>query len=119
MKKFFISFVSLLFLSIASWGDDEATVDGIKYILNASTSPKTATVTYPNDSEPGESEYKLSSVVIPATITVDEVTYNVTAIGDKAFRKSGSLTSITLPEGLLSIGNEALYKTNITELVIK
>ncbi len=118
MKKFFISFVSLLFLSIASWGDDEATVDGIKYILNASTSPKTATVTYPNDSEPGESEYKLSSVVIPATITVDEVTYNVTAIGDKAFRKSGSLTSITLPEGLLSIGNEALYKTNITELVI-
>jgi len=118
MKKLF-SFFCCMLLSITAWCDDvTATVDGIKYILNASTSPKTATVTYPNDSEPGESEYKLTSVVIPPTITVDEVTYNVTAIGNKAFRKVGSLTSISLPEGLLSIGDEALYKTNITELAI-
>ena len=116
MKKLF-SFFCCMLLSIAAWGDvTKVTVDGIAY--NIDTDTKTAEVTYPNDSQPGESEYSLTEVVIPATITVDKVTYSVTAIGDKAFRKVGKLASITLSEGLLSIGSEALYKTGITELVI-
>ena len=107
-----ITLIYLLLMSITISAQSTATVDGIKYILDGSN----ASVTYPNDSEPGTSDYT-GDIVIPATITVEGTTYNVTAIGNKAFRKA-SITSISLPEGLLSIGNEALYKTSITELTI-
>ncbi len=107
-----ITLIYLLLMSITISAQSTATVDGIKYILDGSN----ASVTYPNDSEPGTSNYT-GDIVIPATITVEGTTYNVTAIGNKAFRKA-SITSISLPEGLLSIGNEALYKTSITELTI-
>ena len=107
-----ITLIYLLLMSITISAQSTATVDGIKYILDGSI----ASVTYPNDSEPGTSDYT-GDIVIPATITVEGTTYNVTAIGNKAFRKA-SITSISLPEGLLSIGNEALYKTSITELTI-
>lgn len=105
-----------MLLSIAAWGDTTATVDGIKYILDGSN----ATVTYPNDSKPDDgsnaSTYS-GAITIPSTITVETVNYNVTAIGDYAFRSAG-ITSISLPEGLLSIGYKAIYKTGITQLTI-
>jgi len=99
-------------LSIAAWGDTTATVDGIKYILDGSN----ATVTYPNDSQPGTSEYT-GDIVIPATITVDANIYNVTAIGDYAFRKA-SISSLTIGENVTSIGYESLYKVELTSLTI-
>ena len=111
MKKL-ITFLSLFLMAVMLSAQTTATVDGIKYTLDGST----ATVTYPNESEPGTSEYT-GDIVIPATITVDEVTYNVTAIGAKAFRKA-SITSISLPEGILSIGKEAIYNTKITEITV-
>ena len=111
MKKLFTLF-SLVLVTLVLSAQTTVTVDGIKYILEGST----ATVTYPNETEPSTSEYT-GDIVIPATITVDDVTYNVTAIGDKAFRKA-SITSISLPEGLLSIGKEALYKSTITEITV-
>jgi len=111
MKKLF-SFMLLMLAAVMLSAQTTATVDGIKYTLDGST----ATVTYPNDSEPGTSEYT-GDIVIPATITVDAVTYNVTAIGAKAFRKA-SITSISLPEGILSIGKEAIYNTKITEITV-
>lgn len=50
-----------------------ATVDGIKYNLDGTT----ATVTYPNDSRPRSSNPSTytGAITIPATITVDDVTY--------------------------------------------
>ncbi|MBR4131079.1 MAG: leucine-rich repeat protein [Bacteroidaceae bacterium] len=110
MRKL-ITFFSLA-LTIAVSAQTSVTVDDIKYILDGSN----ATVTYPNSSEPGTSEYT-GDIVIPPTIEVDGNTYNVTAIGDKAFRKA-NITSISLPEGLLKIGQESLYKTKITELTV-
>ena len=111
MKKIF-SFYCCMLLSIAAWGDTTTTVDGIKYILNGSN----ATVTYPNDSQPGTSEY-IGDIVIPATITVDANIYNVTAIGDYAFRKA-SISSLTIGENVTSIGYESLYKVELTSLTI-
>lgn len=113
MKKIF-SFYCCVLLSIAAWGDTTATVDGIKYILNGSN----ATVTYPGDkpSDENPSTYT-GAITIPETITVDATDYNVTAIGDKAFR-GATITSISLPEGLLTIGEEAIYNTQVTELTI-
>ena len=107
-----VLFFSLVLAVMTSSAQTTATVDGIKYMLDGTT----ATVTYPNDSEPGTSEYT-GDIVIPASITVDDVTYNVTAIGPKAFRKA-DISSISLPEGLLSIGKEAIYNTKITEITV-
>lgn len=116
MKKLFTLF-SLVLVTFALSAQTTATVDGIKYILDGNT----ATVTYSTDngSEPGSSNPNnyTGSVVIPATVTVDDVTYNVTAIGKKAFR-SATITSISLPEGLISIGKEAICKTDITEITV-
>ena len=111
MRKL-ITFLSLVLTSVCMSAQTTATVDNIKYILDGSN----ATVTYPNDTEPGTSTYT-GDIVIPATIEVEGTTYNVTAIGDKAFRKA-NITSISLPEGLQKIGQDALYKTKITELTV-
>ena len=91
-------------------------VDGIKYKMTAEDK---VSVVYLNDEKPGSSNPNLytGDIVIPAQVTYDGVTYNVTGIGNYAFRSS-TITSISLPEGLISIGKEAIYKTGITEIVV-
>ena len=118
MKKIF-SFYCCVLLSIAAWGDTTATVDGIKYILDGSNATVTYS-TYPDVSKPGSVSDNTYSgdVVIPSTITVDEKTYDVTSLGKYAFRYARNVTSLSLPEGLLSIAKQAIYKTYLTELTI-
>ena len=73
-------------------------VDGIYY--NIVTKAKTAEVTE------GDNEYS-GDVTIPETITVDNVVYNVTSIGNDAFEECTGLTSITIPNSVTYIGDEA------------
>ena len=47
------------------------------------------------------------SVVISSTVTFKKVTYNVTSIGNGAFGGCSGLTSITIPNSVESIENEA------------
>jgi len=106
------------FLSDSKWKKyniitELGTIDGIKYLKDGRGN---AYVTYPNDTEPGTSTYT-GDIVIPSTVSVGSKEYKVIAIEDKAFRNA-SITSIQLPEGLLSIGKEAIYGTLITELTI-
>ena len=114
MKKI-ITFFSLVLMTIVTSAQTSVTVDGIKYNLDGST----ATVTYPNDSKPGSSNPSTytGDIVIPATITVDEVTYNVTTIGERAFY-AASISSISLPEGLVTIGKKSLMNSKISELTV-
>ena len=90
--------------------------DGIKYQMTAEDK---VSVVYMNDSKPGSSNPNLytGDITIPAQVTHDGVTYNVTGIANYAFRYA-DITSITLPEGLVSIGEEAIYKTQITEITL-
>lgn len=108
-----------MLLSIAAWGDTTATVDGIKYILDGGNATVTYS-TYPDVSKPGSVSDNTYSgdVVIPSTITVDEKTYDVTSLGKYAFRYARNVNSLSLPEGVNSIGEEAIYKTYLTELSI-
>ena len=64
-----IAFLCLMLTVYSLSAQTDVTVNGIKYILDGTT----ATVTYPNSSEPGTSEYT-GDIVIPPTITVDEAT---------------------------------------------
>lgn len=71
-----------------------ATVDGINYNLK---SDKTAEVTKSNAT---------GDIVIPEKITVDDVEYSVTRIGNAAFKDSKALTSVAMPS-VTSIGADA------------
>ncbi len=74
-------------------------VDGIYYNFLG----KNATVTSANNG----GRYD-GNVVIPETVIYSGIAYSVTSIGDNAFSYSG-LTSITIPNSVTSIGNDAFY----------
>lgn len=49
------------------------------------------------------------SVTIPSQIDWDGASYNVTVIGQNAFRDNTTITSINIPKGVLEIDNYAFY----------
>ncbi|MBO4593297.1 MAG: leucine-rich repeat protein [Bacteroidaceae bacterium] len=118
MKKF-TSLLLLLLLAITMSAQTTATVDGIKYILDGTN----ATVTfssYPDITKPGSVSDNTYSgdVEIPSLIKVDGTDYNVTSIGKYAFRYARNMTSLSLPEGITTIDEEAIFKTYLTEITI-
>ena len=96
MKKFFFTLFTLC-LAVS------AMAQGLSFNLYSN---KTAEVTYlvynSRDNYSG-----LTSVTIPETISRNGTTYSVTSIGDYAFFRCSSLTSITIPNSVTNIG----YKT--------
>ena len=82
-------------------------IDGIYYNLN--TSDNTAKVTQHISHYSGD-------IDIPATIKYNEVTYNVTAIGNYAFRSN--ISSIIIPNTVTSIGEYAFSYCSLTSIDI-
>ena len=66
--------------------------------------------------------YYSGEIVIPSTITYDGKNYNITSIGERAFwsiKENSSLTSVTIPEGVISIGDWAFGNcTALTSITI-
>ncbi len=86
-------------------------VDGIAYEKNSDG--VSVSVTY-HDKE-DDYNYNLNtkydgSVVIPKSVIYEGIAYRVTSIGDHAFFKCSSLTSVTIPESVTSIGSSAFYR---------
>ena len=56
---------------------------------------------------------------IPETVTLDEIIYSVTSIGDYAFSQCSSLSSITIPNSVTSIGDRAFsWCSSLTSVTI-
>lgn len=72
------------------------------------TSDSTVEVTY-QDPYSSSNYESLTSVVIPETVTHEDKTYRVTQIAPDAFTYSTSVSSITIPESVESIGHGAFY----------
>ena len=79
---------------------------------------KTAEVTY--ELQYSANNYKdLTTANIPASVTYSGTTYSVTSIGNEAFRRCSSLTSVTIPNSVTSIGYEAFYNcSSLTSVTI-
>lgn len=105
------------FSSIEAIGGDEPAVvdfiDGIYYNLDAKT--ETAEVTKGKTAGGDDINYT-GEVIIPASIEKDYVTYHVTSIAGYAFQSCSQLTSVTIPEGVTSIGDHAFSTCGITSL---
>lgn len=57
------------------------------------------------------------SVTIPSRIDWDGASYNVTVIGQNAFRDNTTITSINIPKGVLEIDNYAFYGCSVLSSV--
>ncbi len=102
MKKLNVLFTALLLLCcLATAKAEEVTIDGIRY--DVITKAKIATVI---KKETGEYS---GEIVIPETIVHNNVTCNVTSIGDRAFSDCYDLTSVVIPTSVTGIGYDAFW----------
>lgn len=97
MKKQLFLLVFMLLPLVAS--AEKVEIDGIFYNLNseAQTAEVTSNSTYGGYS---------GDIVIPASVSYDEVNYNVTSIAEGAFESCKSLTSINIPNSITTIAKK-------------
>jgi len=115
MKKLLLLF-AVTFLSLCA-NAQAVLIDGIYYELNSTD--KTAKVTYNPERIYGSLYLYSGDVVIPKFVTYDNITYNVTVIGNEAFFKCSELTKISIPNSITSIESYAFKScTNLTSVNI-
>ena len=107
----------LLFLALLAtttlWAYDFQS-DNLYYNI---TSDTTVEVTY-QDQWPFDNYDGLTTATIPETVTYNGTTYSVTIIGDDAFLLCYSLSSITIPNSVTSIGDNAFNGSSLTSITI-
>ena len=111
MRK--ILLLLMLLPMVASAHDFE--VDGIYY----NRSGNRAIVTFKGSNYSTYSGEYTGDIVIPETVTYNNVTYTVSYIGERAFSECRGTTSIVIPNSVTSIGAGAFYScTGLTSIVI-
>ena len=108
----------LLFMALLAttslWAYDFQSGDLYYNITNDTIAPYTVEVT----TNYVYGFYPLTTVIIPETVTNNGTTYSVTSIGRNAFQYS-YLTSITIPNSVTSIGEDAFYNcSSLTSITI-
>lgn len=98
MKRL-LSLIMLVVVAMCCYAEQKVYyVDGFKYLAD----PDTKEATLINN----EKEEYEGDVVIPATFTADGMEFKVTALGDRCFYYCYYLESVTIPEGIKSLGED-------------
>ena len=63
-------------------------------------------------------DYKLIGITVPASVNIEGKTYQVTNIGTSAFSNAGEFSSLSLPEGIETIGKSAFNGLFIPEIIL-
>lgn len=112
MRKI-ITLSAILFTSLSLLANG-VEIKGIHYLLNEDNNQ--ATVTFTGSTY--EDNSYLGSITIPAAVNNGVETYDVTVIGENAFRACAQLTAINLPNSITKIDNSAFEDciglTNVT-----
>lgn len=103
MKKRFVSCFVLALLGSLNVLAYDFESDGIYYTITGSNTVSVVSGDYVYDGD----------VTIPQAVGLSGKTYLVTAIGENAFKSATNLESVTLPEGLIIIGNQAFYQSGV------
>ncbi len=86
--------------------------DGLTYRVTGAN-PNTVAVLNDNDIAGNDI---VGDVIIPETVTIDGITLNVTSINANAFRDNSTLTSISIPSGVVTIGDRAFFNSTLTSV---
>ena len=113
MKRFFLFFVFVGFLSLQIVSAFDFEVNGIYYNIIQGT--KNVEVTF---KEGGISGDYIGKVEIPNTVVNKGIVYNVTRIGKSTFSRCNRLTSIIIPDGIISIEDFAFSVSAIASIVL-
>ena len=99
MKKKIYSL--LLLLALPFIASAQVKIGELWYLLSGTE----AEVTFARDTY----KYRNTDIIIPASVTYDEVEYSVTSIAQSAFYDCDSLKNIVIPNSVTNIGDYAFY----------
>ena len=108
IKQFKLTFLLTVLMSMVGVRAfaDNAQIDGIYYYF--SETEATVICKSYTGMDTSVSDYT-GDIVIPKTVNYNGKTYNVTRISSYAFQECSSLTSITIPNSVVSIGFKAFW----------
>jgi len=108
MKKQLILLVLMMLPMVVSAHDVEIkNADGVTIYYNYMNDSKDLQVTFRGPSYNSYSNEYTGSIVIPESVSFNNVSHRVKGIGNLAFDSCPDLTSITIPNSVTSIGNSA------------
>ena len=92
--------------------EERVLIDGLYYNLYADNTAKVVYELWDNENNYIDIRGELR---IPSSVQYKSTSYAVTSIGDAAFRSCTNLTSVTIPNSVTGIGDEAFSMSGITE----
>ncbi len=107
MKRYIYFFLFAIVASIETMSSS-VKIGDLYYDLN--DNQLTARVTYQYSYSNQDNYPNLVTVNIPAFVSYNNKTYDVTSIGSKAFYGCSGLTSVTIPNSITSIGDRVFYE---------
>ena len=101
-KTLFLLAVLAMMFTLPATAQQKVDIDGVTYELNEPAEGEATVTTKGNGGYSGE-------LFIPKTITHNGTTYNVTAIGESAFKHCSNLISVSLPITITELGKQAFF----------
>lgn len=107
MKRFLLTLVTTILYFVSAYAFDFSALNEnmqrLYYNITSDTIPYTVMVTYQMDNYPYYYTTPTGDLIIPETVTNENITYTVTSIDNHAFFHCNRLTSLTIPSTITSI----------------